>query len=75
MMEDKNDLNKVYVLRVWRGQATGALRLTLKAVDSGEVHHFVDGTAVTTFLEKELSKVAFRTHCVQQLENLDTYKE
>ena len=74
-MEDKNDLNQVYVLRIWQGQTTGSFRFTLKAVESGETHHFVDGTAVTTFLEKELSKVALRTHCVQQLENLDTYKE
>ncbi len=74
-MEGKNDLNQLYVLRVWRGQATGALRLTLKAVDSGEVHHFVDGTAVITFLESEFAKGANPPRCTKLLKNLDTYKE
>ncbi|MBK8906156.1 MAG: hypothetical protein IPM53_33565 [Anaerolineaceae bacterium] len=68
-------MTHIYVLRIWRGQATGALRITLKAVASGDVHHFVDGTAVTDFLEKELAKVAGKDHGTNRLEKLNTDKE
>jgi hypothetical protein len=52
-MEGKNDLNQLYVLRIWRGQATGALRITLKAVESGETHHFASMEAFSKFIKKK----------------------
>jgi len=52
-MEDKNDLNQLYVLRVWRGQATGALRITLRTVTSGKTHHFASMEAFINFIEEQ----------------------
>lgn len=49
-MEVRNDVNEVYVLRLWRGQATGRYRVTLKEVDSGETRHFVSLAALLAYL-------------------------
>lgn len=70
-------MNQQYILRIWRGQATGALRISLKAVASGELHHFVNGTAVISFLESKFGKVADNSHRTDRLEieTVNTNKE
>ncbi len=64
-MEDKNGLNQLYVLRLWRGPATGMVRITLKDVARGGTRHFVSLEALLAYLENEngvsVSKV-FKTH-------------
>ena len=52
-MEVKDDVNRVYVLRLWRGQATGLRRATLKEVESGQTHHFVSMAALLAYLEND----------------------
>lgn len=51
LMEVKDDVNQLYVLRLWRGQATGLRRATLKEVESGQTHHFVSMAALLAYLE------------------------
>lgn len=50
-MEVQHDVNEAYLLRLWRGQATGRCRVTLTDVDSGKTRHFVSVAALLAYLE------------------------